>query len=190
MSCGNGEDDDPQRGSERGEIFDEREAVVLGEHEIHLRKALGQRVRSTRSAGMAGVCSGADHLKTALAGEQGGEALAHDRMIFGNGDGRSRAAGSDHEAGVAIGRGGRASESERSSVNSASDGWLRACSAQECPRSRPTMWVLVRIGFAGLVFLFRALWRRQGIDKSVIYRDTRLLTFRYETSGSEGNRAR
>jgi hypothetical protein len=53
------------------------------------------------------------------------------------------------------------------------------------------MWVLVRIGFAGLVFLFRALWRRQGIDQSVIYRDTRRLTAAtYETTGDKGNRAR
>ena len=53
------------------------------------------------------------------------------------------------------------------------------------------MWVLVRIGFAGLVFIFRALWRRQGIDKSVIYRDTRRLTAAtYETTGTKGNRSR
>ena len=38
------------------------------------------------------------------------------------------------------------------------------------------MWILARLGFAFLVFLFRALWRRQGIDQSVLYRDTRRVT--------------
>ncbi len=53
------------------------------------------------------------------------------------------------------------------------------------------MWVLARFGFAALVFLFRALWRRQGLDQSVIYRDTQRVTLaRHKTIGPRHDRQR
>jgi hypothetical protein len=53
------------------------------------------------------------------------------------------------------------------------------------------MWVLARFGFAGLVFIFRALWRRKGVDQSVHYRDTRRVTWaKYTTTGPRENRQR
>lgn len=39
------------------------------------------------------------------------------------------------------------------------------------------MWVLARFAFLGLVFLYRACWRRQGVDQSTLYRGTRRVTF-------------
>jgi hypothetical protein len=39
------------------------------------------------------------------------------------------------------------------------------------------MWVIARFVFLGLVFLFRAFWRRQGVDQSVLYRGTRRVSF-------------
>ena len=39
------------------------------------------------------------------------------------------------------------------------------------------MWIIARYVFLGLVFLFRAFWRRQGVDQSVLYRGTRRVTF-------------
>ncbi len=54
-----------------------------------------------------------------------------------------------------------------------------------------SMWVLARFGFAALVFLFRALWRRQGVDESVLYRDTRRVTLaKYTSTGARGNEQR
>ena len=53
------------------------------------------------------------------------------------------------------------------------------------------MWVLARFGFAGLVFLFRMLWRRQGVEQSTMYRDTRRVTFaKRKTTGSGLNQQR
>lgn len=39
------------------------------------------------------------------------------------------------------------------------------------------MWVLARFAFLGCVFLWRAFWRRQGVDQSVPYRGTRRVVF-------------
>lgn len=51
------------------------------------------------------------------------------------------------------------------------------------------MWVLLRFGFAGLVFLFRFLWRRQGVEKSSVYADTRQVLFtERKTVGGKGDR--
>jgi len=53
------------------------------------------------------------------------------------------------------------------------------------------MWVLARFGFAALVFIFRALWRRQGMDQSVIYRDTHRVTLaKHTTTGPRHDRQR
>jgi hypothetical protein len=53
------------------------------------------------------------------------------------------------------------------------------------------MWVLARFGFAGLVFLFRMLWRRQGVEQSTMYRDTRRVTYaKRKTTGSGLSRQR
>ena len=53
------------------------------------------------------------------------------------------------------------------------------------------MWVLARLRFAGLIFLFRVFWRRQGVEQSTMYRDTRRVTFaKGKTIGSGRNRER
>lgn len=53
------------------------------------------------------------------------------------------------------------------------------------------MWVLARFGFAALVFIFRALWRRKGVDQSIHYRDTRRVTrAKHTTTGPRGDRQR
>ena len=53
------------------------------------------------------------------------------------------------------------------------------------------MWVLARFGFAGLIFLFRMFWRRQGVEQSTMYRDTRRVTYaKRKTIGSGLNRER
>lgn len=51
------------------------------------------------------------------------------------------------------------------------------------------MWVLVRIGFALVVFLTRALWRRRGIERASVYADTRqVLSTDRRTVGPRGDR--
>lgn len=51
------------------------------------------------------------------------------------------------------------------------------------------MWVLIRLGFAALVFLARALWRRQGVERANVYADTRQVLFtKRKTVGPRGDR--
>ncbi|HUR57497.1 MAG TPA: hypothetical protein VM029_07295, partial [Opitutaceae bacterium] len=48
------------------------------------------------------------------------------------------------------------------------------------------MWVLARFGFAGLVFLFRVFWRRQGVERSALYRDTRRVILTKKSKVGDG----
>lgn len=51
------------------------------------------------------------------------------------------------------------------------------------------MWVLIRFAFAGLVFLTRLVWRRQGVEQASVYADTRRLLYqKRKTEGPRGYR--
>jgi hypothetical protein len=51
------------------------------------------------------------------------------------------------------------------------------------------MWVLIRFAFAGLVFLTRLLWHRQGVEQASVYADTRRLLYQQrKTEGPPGDR--
>jgi hypothetical protein len=50
------------------------------------------------------------------------------------------------------------------------------------------MWVLARFGFAGLVFLFRFFGRRQGVERSALFRDTRRVILTKKSKFGDGLR--